>query len=77
MATTTGIHSIPPAVALEREVLAQGVDLAAWCEARGFTRAMLRAALAGEGDPHGVLDELADTLGVSPAALRAHVARAA
>lgn len=77
MANTTGTYSIPPAVAIEREVLAQGVDFAAWCEDRGFTTAMLRGALSGVADPHGVLDALAETLGVSPASLRAHVARAA
>lgn len=68
-AMTSGTHSIPPIAILDTELrVARQTTLADWLDARAITMPMLTAALAGD-DRFGVLDALADELGVSAESL--------
>jgi len=66
---SSGIRAIAAAAAIDHElVIARKLTLAQWMDQNAVTRAMLESALNGN-DPFGVIDMLADTLGVLPESL--------
>jgi hypothetical protein len=70
---TTGVRLIPRVALIDRELWCQtGAGLDAWAAARGVRTNVLVQVIDGRTpDAAGLLVDLAETLGVSVAALRA------